>query len=551
MWVIFPASLVDSSSVCLDLDGSYVTEQNVADSKVSIHENNGRKLVSDSEINTARGTIISLPEFGNTDCIQFPDGTKQFSRVAKARIVSCPTSFDNIALESDESLQEKENVLVIGSADEKTDCATYEPPLRVKTVTREYLVHDTAAAASSNHGIHNNPCGSISTAIIPRDTEYRVIPVSTNKFPLIELAVNNGVEKTCDSLCKSTIISVTVDTELTALPPHIPPTQPPLLAEKKATTSTLHFVTHTPDLLLKTGALIGSTVTCHKVESNSQAIPLHAVCEGILGGEMTQSKSDGQVEGVSEKGTGETGMSTHQALIILATIFLVSSASLTFVYRNFPELEEDEYQYLKLPTDIDDAKNLGRVLSHYKDRYYPEVLLAVFVTYIFLQTFAVPGSIFLSILSGFLFRWEVALTLICFCSATGASFCYLLSYLVGRPIVLKYLPDRTRAWQQKVEKQGGNLLFYIIFLRITPFLPNWFINITSPVINVPLWPFWLGTFLGVAPPSVLAVQAGTTLYQLTSSRDAFSFTSVVLLGLAALLSLVPIILKNRLREKFD
>lgn len=42
----------------------------------------------------------------------------------------------------------------------------------------------------------------------------------------------------------------------------------------------------------------------------------------------------------------------------------------------------EEYQYLKLPTDIDDAKNLGRVLSHYKDRYYAEVLLAVFVTYI-------------------------------------------------------------------------------------------------------------------------------------------------------------------------
>ncbi|KAK3864273.1 hypothetical protein Pcinc_030030 [Petrolisthes cinctipes] len=528
-----PSNLSDNhNSVVLIGNGDFnnlcdfpVTEQNVADSKVLTHENNGRKLVSDFEINTAKGTIISFPEFGNTDCIQCPDSTKQFSRVAKTRTVSCPTSFVNIALESDESIQEKENALVIGSTDGKTHCATCESPLRVKTVTREYLVHDAAAAASSNHGIHYNPCGSLSTAIIPRDTEHRAIPVSslsTNRLPLIELAVNNGVEKTCDSLCKSTIISVTVDTELTALPPHTPPT-PSLLAEKKATTSTLHFVTHTPDLLLKTGSLI----------------------------EMTQSKSDGQVEGVSEKGTGESGMSTHRALIILATIFLVSLASLTFVYRNFPELEEDEYQYLKLPTDIDDAKNLGRVLSHYKDRYYPEVLLAVFVTYIFLQTFAVPGSIFLSILSGFLFRWEVALTLICFCSATGASFCYLLSYLVGRPIVLKYLPDRTRAWQQKVEKQGDNLLFYIIFLRITPFLPNWFINITSPVINVPLWPFWLGTFLGVAPPSVLAVQAGTTLYQLTSSRDAFSFTSVVLLGLAALLSLVPIILKNRLREKFD
>ena len=58
----------------------------------------------------------------------------------------------------------------------------------------------------------------------------------------------------------------------------------------------------------------------------------------------------------------------------------------------------------------------------------------------------------------------------------------------------------------KVEAQRGNLLSYIIFLRITPFLPNWFINIVSPVIGVDLRPFWLGTFVGVAPPSFVAIQ---------------------------------------------
>lgn len=49
---------------------------------------------------------------------------------------------------------------------------------------------------------------------------------------------------------------------------------------------------------------------------------------------------------------------------------------------------------------------------------------------------------------------------------------------------------------RQVDKRRDHLINYIIFLRITPFLPNWFINITSPVINVPLWPFFIGTFLG-------------------------------------------------------
>merc|ERR1711981_1507662 len=106
-----------------------------------------------------------------------------------------------------------------------------------------------------------------------------------------------------------------------------------------------------------------------------------------------------------------------------------------------------------------DAKQLGLVLSRYKEKYYPQVLGGVFVTYLFLQTFAIPGSIFLSIVSGYLFSFPVALLLICFCSATGASFCYLLSYLAGRPLVQRYVPDRAAEWSKKVEKQSeqGNI----------------------------------------------------------------------------------------------
>ena len=37
---------------------------------------------------------------------------------------------------------------------------------------------------------------------------------------------------------------------------------------------------------------------------------------------------------------------------------------------------------MKLPTDIGDAKNIGRVLSRYKDKYFLAVLAGVFVVYI-------------------------------------------------------------------------------------------------------------------------------------------------------------------------
>jgi len=123
--------------------------------------------------------------------------------------------------------------------------------------------------------------------------------------------------------------------------------------------------------------------------------------------------------------------------------------------------------------------------------------------------------------------------------------------LVGRRLIYKYFPERVHSWSLTVERHRDNLLNYIIFLRVTPFLPNWFINITSPVLGVPIVPFFVGTFIGVAPPSFVAIQAGTTLNKLTSSSDAVSWTSGIILIVLGGVSLIPVLLKNRLKAKFD
>ncbi|KAG8001565.1 Transmembrane protein 41B [Nibea albiflora] len=254
------------------------------------------------------------------------------------------------------------------------------------------------------------------------------------------------------------------------------------------------------------------------------------------------------------------GGSARMSLLILVSIFTCSASVMYLVYRNFPELQDDEMEKIKIPKDMDDAKALGTVLSKYKDTYYTQVLVAYFATYVLvvylntfasLQTFAIPGSIFLSILSGYLYPFPLALFLVCLCSGLGASFCYMLSYLVGRPMVYKYLSERAQKWSQQVDKHRDHLINYIIFLRITPFLPNWFINITSPVINVPLGVFFIGTFLGVAPPSFVAINAGTTLYKLTTAGEAVSWNSLAVLGVLAVLSILPVCFQKKLQKKLE
>nr|CAB3267099.1 transmembrane protein 41B [Phallusia mammillata] len=247
----------------------------------------------------------------------------------------------------------------------------------------------------------------------------------------------------------------------------------------------------------------------------------------------------------------EKSGSTWTSVIAITLIFLAAIFLLFTVYRNFPELKPEEKEKVKLPRDMEDAKELGRVLSKYKDTYYFEVMSAFFITYIFLQTFAIPGSVFLSILSGFLYPFYIALFLVCLCSGIGATGCYMISYFIGKPLVNKYLKQRVEKWNTVVDGQREHLFNYLLFLRITPFLPNWFINIVSPVIHIPVWLFFSATFIGVAPLSFIAIQAGTTLYQLTTAGDAISWTGVGVMAVLAVLSLLPVLLKNKLKNKFE
>lgn len=243
--------------------------------------------------------------------------------------------------------------------------------------------------------------------------------------------------------------------------------------------------------------------------------------------------------------------SSRKSFVILAGVFGAAVSILCLIYSNLPDLPPEHRASIVLPRDIEDAKKLGQVISIYKETHYYSVMGLYFAAYIFLQTFAIPGSIFLSILSGFLFSFPVNLFLICSCSAIGATNCFLLFSLVGRKIVMKYFPERIQTWNGQVDKHRDSLLNYIIFLRITPFLPNWFINMTSPVIGVPVFPFVFGTFIGVAPPSLLAIQAGKTLHTLTSASDAVSPLQLILLIALGFVSMIPVAFKHYFRQKLE
>ena len=139
------------------------------------------------------------------------------------------------------------------------------------------------------------------------------------------------------------------------------------------------------------------------------------------------------------------------------------------------------------------------------------MLSAFCFLYVFLQTFAIPGPIFLSILSGALFGGVEGFFLVCLCATSGASMCYGLSSVLGKSLVIRCMPNRIIWFSKLIQKQRDNLFYYLLFLWITPLLPNVFINVSSPILGIPYITFALATLFGLMPLNIVHIKTGLTL----------------------------------------
>lgn len=120
------------------------------------------------------------------------------------------------------------------------------------------------------------------------------------------------------------------------------------------------------------------------------------------------------------------------------------------------------------------------------------MLAALSATYIAMQAFAIPGTLSLSILAGALYGAFNGWILVAIISTLGSCSCYLLSRSVGRPLAARLWPEKLEFFAGEVNKRRSRLFNYILFLRLSPLLPNTFINVASPLVSVPFMPFFLG-----------------------------------------------------------
>lgn len=226
-------------------------------------------------------------------------------------------------------------------------------------------------------------------------------------------------------------------------------------------------------------------------------------------------------------------MRPFTAVLMLIFIFLCATALLYFV--SLLITSHNNKYHLRFPTNLDDLKEVVHILKEVKEHQQNSILLLFSVAYLYKQTFAIPGSVFLNLLAGAIFELWEAFGLTCFLTACGATCCFMLSKIFGKAILFHYFPDKFHELEKKMKENQDGMFFFLVCLRLFPMSPNWFLNMSSPVIGIPILYFFPSVLIGLMPYNFICCQTGSILTEITSINDIFTVPIMLKLALVAVI----------------
>ena len=135
------------------------------------------------------------------------------------------------------------------------------------------------------------------------------------------------------------------------------------------------------------------------------------------------------------------------------------------------------------------------------------VLLYIAV-YVCAAALSLPGGVILSAAGGLLFGWLLGAV----AAVAGATIGATLVFLIARSALGETMTARAAPWVAKLRAGfKDNALSYLLFLRLVPAFPFWFVNIAPAILGVPLRTYIIGTFFGIIPATFAFAAAGAGL----------------------------------------
>jgi uncharacterized membrane protein YdjX (TVP38/TMEM64 family) len=217
--------------------------------------------------------------------------------------------------------------------------------------------------------------------------------------------------------------------------------------------------------------------------------------------------------------TGPRFFTAGRAVLLLAIAVAVSVFFLSGWYKQFTfEAVKEQRDWLKEQVE--------------KHRLFAAV--SYFGLYVTVASLSLPFSTPVSLVGGFLFELWLGVLLVSFASTAGST----LAFLGSRYLFRDFVQRRFGAWLARVNRgleEDG--LYYLLTLRLVPFVPFFIVNVVMGLTRMPARRFWWVSQLGMLPATCIYVNAGKQLGSIESPRDILSLRlllSLALLGAAPL-----------------
>ncbi|MBA6223215.1 FAD-dependent oxidoreductase [Colwellia sp. MB02u-18] len=174
------------------------------------------------------------------------------------------------------------------------------------------------------------------------------------------------------------------------------------------------------------------------------------------------------------------------------------------------------------------------------------VIGGFFTLYVLVAALSLPGAAILTLASGALFGLAQGLVIASFASSLGALLAFLVSRYLLRDTIKAKFPERLKAIDAGVKKEGA---FYLFTLRLVPVFPFFLVNLLMAVTGIKAWTFYWVSQIGMFLGTMVYVNAGTQLAEIESLSGILSPKLILSFVLLGLLPLIATTIINKIKQR--
>lgn len=227
------------------------------------------------------------------------------------------------------------------------------------------------------------------------------------------------------------------------------------------------------------------------------------------------------------------GLSLRSSLLVYVFFLILTILGGVYFVWTTPPLPMPQCADIVTPMDIISGRlmrepqksilNLWACFREYKRVYWWNATLGIWGTYVvfkFIGPLGAGSSLVLSILLGALYdEWSEPNTQYSFLAhflaisaeLVGGACGFLMSYVIGTEILQHFLPEKMEALRKKASKFQNAKFRYMLFLRVSPIFPNWFVNYSTALIGMPFTYFITASILALQPMTIMSICMGHML----------------------------------------